>query len=64
MQAGMLGRLFAWGGASTAHTGPSAHPAKALHFVAESAGSLKLLALTTDALDCWKVLPLLHRDHC
>ena len=58
MQPGVLGRLFAWGSApsSAAPVGPSTHPATAIHFVPAAGGSLRLLVLTADALDCWQVL--------
>ncbi|BDA43944.1 Nuclear pore complex protein NUP133 [Coccomyxa sp. Obi] len=56
-QPGMLGRLFAWGGAAApaAPSGPSTETATAMQFVAGPRGSLRLLVLTTSALDCWQV---------
>ncbi len=54
----MLGRLFAWGGAAApaAPSGPSTDTVTAMQFVAGARGSLRLLVLTTAALDCWQVL--------
>ena len=57
-QAGVLGRLLAWGGAGGASPGapggPLSSPAVALHMVL-TPRRLLLLALTTDALQCWQV---------
>ena len=59
LQPGMLGRLFAWGGAAApaGPTGPSTDTAVSMHFVVGARNSLRLLVLTTAGLDCWQVLP-------